>query len=187
MLERLRQKELEQIVVDMLEDYGLTTYPMSIQSVAHKLGIKLAPYSSLDERTRELALNASSDAFTVTDVEYSSVVMAFNDMKGSNFYRSRFSGAHEIGHIVLDHREDDPTSEAEADYFAGYLLTPHPLILTMPEGESVSERFGVSSWCADFARDQAQRRCKEKPCWEPHEKWLLDNAEWKGGGLIGRA
>ena len=186
MVPRARQIEIEVGIVEMLRDYGLATYPMSIGKVAGALGIALVPYSSLGERARDLALTASEDAFVMRNADFSVAKIAFNDMAGSNFNRSRFSGGHEVGHIYLEHAEDTPNREAEADYYAGYLLAPHPLMLAAPRQSPVAEKFGISQKCADFARDQAEARRREGGPWKPHERWLIEHATWKGGGLIGR-
>lgn len=186
MVSRARQVEIEVEIVEMLKDYGLASYPMSIGKVAEALGIALVPYSSLRKEKRELALAASGDAFGIHNADFTVAKIAFNDMEGSYFNRSRFSGGHEVGHIHLEHTEDTPNREAEADYYAGYLLAPHPLVLTMPREASVADKFGISQMCADFAYDQAQNRRREGDPWKPHEKWLIENATWKGGGLIGR-
>lgn len=179
-----RQIEIEIAAVELLQDFGLTNFPVSITQVAEALGIKLIPYSSLSEDERGLALAASGDAFHVRTDDFTSVRIAFDDTAGSHFLRSRFSGAHEVGHVLLAHREDTPDREREADYFAGYLLIPHPLVLNSPEGHSLSEVFGVSERCASLALDQAEARKAEGVPWLPHEQWLLDNIVWKGGGLL---
>lgn len=186
MVSRARQIEIEVEIVEMLKDYGLASYPMSIGKVAEALGIALVPYSSLGEKERELALAASGDAFGIHNADFTVAKIAINDMEGSYFNRSRFSGGHEVGHIYLGHTEGTPNREAEADYYAGYLLAPHPLILTMSDEASIADKFGISQMCADFAYDQAQNRRREGGPWKPHERWLIEHAMWKGGGLVGR-
>lgn len=186
MVSRARQIEIEVEIVEMLKDYGLASYPMSIGKVAEALGIALVPYSSLGEKERELALAASGDAFGIHNADFTVAKIAINDMEGSYFNRSRFSGGHEVGHIYLGHTEGTPNREAEADYYAGYLLAPHPLILTMSDEASIADKFGISQMCAVFAYDQAQNRRREGGPWKPHERWLIEHAMWKGGGLVGR-
>lgn len=134
MVSRARQIEIEVEIVEMLKDYGRAMYPMSIGKVAEALGIDIVPYSSLDERERRLALAASGDAFGIHNADFTIAKIVVNDMTGSYYNRSRFPGAHEVGHIHLEHTEDTPNRETEADYYAGYLLAPHPLILTIPKG-----------------------------------------------------
>ncbi len=135
---------------------------------------------------RLFALAASGDAFDIYNADFTVAKIAINDMEGSYFNRSRFSGGHEVGHIHLEHTEDTPNREAEADYYAGYLLAPHPPVLTMPKEASIADKFGISQWCADFAYDQAEARRREGGPWRPHEKRLIEHATWKGGGLVGR-
>lgn len=74
------------------------------------------------------------DAFGIHNADFTIAKIVVNDMTGSYYNRSRFPGAHEVGHIHLEHTEDTPNRETEADYYAGYLLAPHPLILTIPKG-----------------------------------------------------
>lgn len=185
-LTRERQVEIEVVVQELIEDYGLVQYPQSIQRVARALGVELRAYSTLGASHRELARTASDDAFNLTTPDMATATIAFEDGAGSMYGRLRFSGGHELGHIALEHEEDHPDREAEADYFSGYLLAPHPLVLGTPQGISIADRFGISGSCANFAADQAHDRLLEGGPWLPHEKWLLENAIWKGGGLIGR-
>lgn len=188
-MSRERKTEIEEILVEVLEDYGIVEYPMSIGKVAAALGVELIPHSSLPFDKLILALRASEDAFSLSTPDYSDVQIVFDD-RGSYLNRARFSGGHEIGHIILQHPEDGGIYEDEANYFGGYLLAPHPLILSMgcdTKAAKVAERFGISVPCASFAIDQARARQREGGPWRPHEQWLLDHAIWKGGGLLARA
>lgn len=101
MLERQHQKEIERAVIEMLQDYDLAKYPISVGAAAEALGVKVVPYSSLDPHMRNAAFAVSSDAFTIADAEYNSATLAVNDVSGSNYNRSRFSGAHELAHIFF--------------------------------------------------------------------------------------
>lgn len=190
MIVRTRQIEIEVAAVELLEEYGLNAYPISLAVVMDTLQVDLIPFSILDDDEKKLAILASQDkAFSVTSRNYMRAQVVFDDSRGSYFNRSRFSGGHETGHIWLEHEEDTPNREAEADYFSGYLLAPHPLIIAMgnPTASEVSERFGISADCAAFAIHQANARRREGGPLRPHEKWLMENAKWKGGGLSGRA
>lgn len=184
-LSRERQIEIEIAVIETLQDVGVSQFPVSISLLAHALGIKLVPYSSLHDDERTLAFQVSGDAFHVRNCNYTDTRIIFDDTNKAHYYRSRFSGGHEIGHIVLEHDETTPDREREADYFSGYLLAPHPLILRLHEGFSISDVFGVSNECAFVATKQAALRRSEGVSWRPHEKWLIENATWKGGGLLG--
>lgn len=185
-LTREKQVEIEVAVKELIEDYDLVRYPQSVKRAAEALGVELKAYSALDEGHRALARAASDDAFSITSSDMMTAVIAFEDGTGSMFERARFSGGHELGHIVLGHTGDGPEEEPEADYFSGYFLAPHPLVLKTPSGASVAERFGISASCAGFAVDQARDRRLEGGPLLPHERWLLEHAVWKGGGLVGR-
>lgn len=189
MVTRERQIEIEKAVVELLEVYNLGVYPVSLGTVMDTLMIDRIPYSSLSDDEKGLAILASQDkAFNVTSCDYMRAQVVFDDTRGSYFYRSRFSGGHETGHIWLEHEEDTPDRESEANYFSGYLLAPHPLIITMENSSvaEVSERFGISGDCAAFAIDQANVRKHEGDPWRLHEEWLLKNVRWKGGNLSGK-
>lgn len=54
------------------------------------------------------------------------IVLHNEDARGPR--RKRFTLAHEIGHIYLDHLEDGEQQEAEADAFAAQLLMPRILM-----------------------------------------------------------
>ena len=190
MVLRARQLEIEKAVVELIEDYGFLNYPTSIGTILETLGASLIPYSVLYEHEKRLADLASSDrAFSVISHDYVRTQVVCDDTRGAHFYRARFSGGHELGHIWLEHGEDTPNQEAEANYFSGYLLAPHPLIVQMenPSVSEVRECFGVSRDCASRAITQANARKREDQPWRPHEEWLLKNVQWKGGGLFGRA
>ena len=183
MYARERQIEIERIFVEFIEDFGIREYPICIQTVANAAGIELVPYSALDEETLSLAHSLSRDAFNLSSFDYSMCKIAYND---NPLYRkrSRFSCAHEIGHILLEHGPNDYGREREADYLGGYMLIPHPLLLKFNSRYGVAEKFDTSDDCASYAVDQALVRKAEGAPWRKHERWLLDNIIWRGGGCL---
>lgn len=183
MYARERQIEIERVFVEFIEDFGITEYPISIRKVAAAAGIGLVPYSELDAETLGLARSLSRDAFNLSTFDYSLCKIAYND---SPIYRrrSRFSCAHEIGHILLEHGPNDYAREREADYLAGYMLIPHPLLLEYNSRRGVASIFDTSNDCASFAIDQALARRAEGAPWRRHERWLIDNVVWRGGGCL---
>lgn len=80
-------------------------------------------------------------------IEYGVINFAYNDFDGKNVYingyrfivynlkhpvtRQRWTMAHELGHILLDHREQSRVNEAEANYFAKELLMPMAVLTNM--------------------------------------------------------
>jgi hypothetical protein len=78
----------------------------------------------------------SAEAFTYRIEPVSGPVihlLLYNDEPGQNLARFRFTLAHELGHIVLKHRESGYAEEAEADAFAQHLLCPEPLANALRE------------------------------------------------------
>ena len=183
MYARERQIEIEQVFVEFIEDFDITEYPISIQKVAEAADIGLVPYSKLDAKTLALARSLSRDAFNLSTFDYGMCKIAYND---NPIYRrrSRFSCAHEIGHILLEHGPNDYAREREADYLAGYMLIPHPLLLEYNSRRGVAHRFDTSDDCASFAIDQAFSRRAEGAPWRQHERWLIDNITWRRGDCL---
>ena len=78
-------------------------------------------------------------------------VILYNARAASRRRRS-FTLAHEIGHIYLEHQDDSPASERQANAFAAELLMPRVLafkyISTLPpkvdRPSALAEAFGVS-------------------------------------------
>jgi Zn-dependent peptidase ImmA (M78 family) len=76
--------------------------------------------------TREqLARGLSRDGFTVLREDLPPLVL-YNEK--SPMRRRVFTLAHEVGHICLDHRDDNPQNEAAANLFAANLLAPRILL-----------------------------------------------------------
>lgn len=68
--------------------------------------------------------------------------------------RMRFTLSHELGHILLNHRDEADWEEKEADYFASQLLAPQSLFLPLNisgydmSAEGISSLFGISKAAA---------------------------------------
>ncbi len=72
--------------------------------------------------------------------------------------RMRFTLAHELGHIVLGHHQEQPWEEKEADYFASQLLAPRPVFnalalygLNTADPEFIAKTFHLSKAAAEIA------------------------------------
>lgn len=65
-----------------------------------------------------------ADAFTLRQGQR--YVVCYRE--GGNPARQNFTLAHELGHILLRHTEDNAAEEAEANCFAGHLLCPAPVL-----------------------------------------------------------
>ena len=124
--------------------------------------IPLIKYSSFEKEIFISNKSKSEDSFLAIVKNRPHIL--FNDSQ--NRRRYRFSIAHEIGHIWLEHKEDTKENEAEANFFAAYLLVPVPLIIKYEISESarISSLFDVSSRVGDYSLSRATKRLKiDKP------------------------
>lgn len=81
----------------------------------------------LDMSPEEFARRCyGADAFTVRGGDTPCYVVCYRN--GGNPARLNFTLAHELGHILLGHRENAAAEEAEADCFAQQLLCPAPVL-----------------------------------------------------------
>ena len=175
-------------VVDLLDEYGVTRYPLDVFALVRQMRIRLIPYSQLDGERRSAAFEYSDNAFRIVASDYSEAFIFYND--AMPLERARYSVAHELAHIVLEHgsRDGDDETESEADFFAAYLLMPVPLVyaLCSPDPEEVSVFFGTSRQSASFAveRTKARLRCGMPP--KEYELRLMSNilAAMRGGDAL---
>lgn len=112
-------------VVALFERYDIKGIPINGFEIAYKMGIKLVPYSSLDEQRYKAAMLVSPDGFYLEDLDGNDIIY-YNDTV--SFDRMNMTILHEIGHCVLDHRGESEEEETEAGFFAKYAAAPPPLI-----------------------------------------------------------
>lgn len=72
--------------------------------------------------------------------------------------RRRFTLAHELGHIILKHSQEEWWEEKEADYYASQLLAPRPVFdlfsrydLNPSDPDLISKTFGLSKSASEMA------------------------------------
>lgn len=151
---RLLDKRYEQIkaqVVQLFQETDLKTIPVDAWALAEKLTIKLIPYSALTEEQREAALQLCDGAMKFKKQDVSGAffqVIIYDD--SVPFGRQRFSILHEIGHIVLGHRQDSELADAEADFFAKFAIAPPMLVHVIKPADylDIAQAFGLSYECA---------------------------------------
>lgn len=187
-----RYEEIRTIVVDLIEDWGISEYPFSVWSLLVKMGISTIPFSSLPEGARQELLDYQLDAITLYSQDFNPrrTTIFYNDI-GCSRERIRFTVAHELGHLVLMHPDTgDEIYEQEANFFANYLLVPAPLIseTSVNDAESVSVDFEVSLSCAVSACDRAANRRFYGPSeLFEYEQRIVDLCTLeKGGGQLAR-
>jgi len=144
-----RCEEIKENIVDLFEKYDIHCIPINGFEIAHKMGIKVIPYSAKKEKTRELCFKESEDGFSI--LKNNKWYIFYNDDKG--FGRINNTMLHEIGHIYLGHTEDSELAEKEVKFFAKYALAPPVLIqkLKLSTIEEICENFDVSYEAAYYA------------------------------------
>jgi Zn-dependent peptidase ImmA (M78 family) len=117
--------------------------PAPLDAVAAELGIDIVPADRLVERARlEELQRLQPDAFSAATFRRprDGRVIVYNPLHTEG--RSRSNQAHELAHIILDHKVRtlervggltfltcDVEQEEEADWLGGCLLLPRPLLL----------------------------------------------------------
>lgn len=156
---RLLDDDYERIksaVADLYRRYSVTTIPVDVFSLARKMGIVIRPYSSCPDLFR-LALKGAvpEDGFKATVLRGSryTTVIFYNDTMSRQ--RIRFTILHEIGHIVLGHKQSSELAEAEASFFAKYAIAPPVLVNYIRPSDyvDIANAFDISLECAYYSMD----------------------------------
>lgn len=155
-LDRQRYDEIASLVARLLNELKINCIPIDPFEIGARLGFELVSYSSTSPQVHELAMMESKDGFSFLS-DHSWIIL-YNDKKPNT--RIRFTIAHEIGHILLDHSQASELAEAEANYFARYLIAPPVLIqLVAHLGISlVADLFCICLETATYALRQATNR-----------------------------
>lgn len=144
----------------MIISCGLNGFPVNCFEILAHYGYKVYPYSKIKKQNPELykmCVGYSEDAFHMG----SRRLIAYNDRKPRR--RIRFSLMHELGHHILDHRNDTVENEREADYFAGNLLAPRIVLYyaRLKKIQEISDLFEISSSAAYYAAQDFSLWCQE--------------------------
>lgn len=140
--------KIKSAVLRALNNVGHLDMPVNIKNIVKSFSnCRLIPYS---QHMRQHSLSyeemldfaGSEDAFTDYYKKYDKYIIYYNDVAMSIVwsYRYRWNIAHELGHVLLNHHKMNDRSrlfrntlsqnayrvlEAEADYFASYILVPY--------------------------------------------------------------
>lgn len=92
---------------------------------------------------------SSEHGFTITDGNKS--IICYNELKDEKTIK--FTIPHELGHIVLKHKEDDTVANKEADCFARNILCPIPIVdkYGLSTKTEYTHFFGISEIMAEPA------------------------------------
>jgi len=153
-----RYEEIKEKISELLMDYGINTIPIDVFDLAKRMKISVAKYSDFPDNEQIVLLNGSIDGISYYDDNLKEFRIIYNDSRIHT--RIRFTIAHEIGHIVLGHKETKEENESEADFFARSLLVPIPIVLYkgIDIEEIIMEEFDVSYYVACIVSNNIKSR-----------------------------
>lgn len=146
-----RYEQIKRIVVQMFEEHGVRSVPISGFEIANRMGINVFPYSAFTPSKRALALTFSEDGFS--GYENGEYRIAYNDDPSKPYGRVNFTLLHELGHVVLGHTEGSELADKEADFFAKFAQCPPVLIhkLGLNDVGGIMRCFDISYGAACYA------------------------------------
>ena len=164
---------IEATVVAMYEKLGIDSVPIDPFNIANRLGFVLRPYSQLPIEKQLQLRKLECEAINFYDPESGAFIICYDD--SFIYTRVRFTIMHEIGHILLEHKQESQLARKMADYFAAYALAPSPLIhrFGCDDFVDVHNRFDVSVSCASACFQRYRNWLDYGGGWKPYEKTLL--------------
>lgn len=142
-------------ILSIYQECEIQSFPIDCKLILHHYGFTLYTYKELQNANLALytaAKNYSNDAFRFRMSIY------YNNCMPKN--RIRFSLMHELGHYILEHKENSDENEQEADYFASYVLAPRIAIRKSgcTTADDIHDQFGVSYAVANRILSDFQHR-----------------------------
>ena len=149
-----RYEEIKAVAADVIEKYAVSAVPVDVFALAKKLRIRLVSFSDFTEdETASLCqwgITEETDGFYLLAGKNGEFVpyIYYNDKKDPR--RIRFTILHEIGHHLLSHVQQSDLAEAEANFFARYLIAPPVLVHRIEPQDylDITCALGVSGACA---------------------------------------
>ncbi len=158
-----RCEEIKRIVAKLIEKFNVKRIPVDVFVLAKQLGITLIKYSQLTEiekaKLEKLGIPRDSDGFYALARKENKIIpyIYYNDSKNTG--RIRFTILHEIGHYVLVHKQQSDLAEAEANFFAKYLIAPPVLVDKIKPSDymDIAYVFKITKECAWYAFDYYEK------------------------------
>lgn len=163
-----RLEEIKQIILNIYTTLKISDFPIDLNYILDSYGIHVYTYSFSG---RELCLKYSEDSFSFGSKIFYDETMYYK--------RIRFSIAHELGHIMLNHtrlEENKSFEEEEADRFAASLIVPLVAVsrfnyITL---ESLMDHFNISRRAANIAYGEYKHNYRGYNSFSECDKKLYD-------------
>jgi hypothetical protein len=157
-----RYEQLKALAADFIEDYALC-YPLDPFEIAAVLGLHVAVHAG--GLPPAASFCSTDDGYTVALLSAHGPKYQIHLNGVKPLLRQRFTLMHEISHVWLGHLHkdglvEDHQQEAEANFFASYLLAPDQLVLSwVPEltVAGIAEKFQVSREAAGLIHGRVLR------------------------------
>lgn len=143
--------KIETAVTDLFIKLKISSYPIDPFDIIQKLGFVLRKYSELPLYEQVKLRSRDLDATSCFDPGLQTFVISYDDTKYPR--RIRFTLMHEVGHIVLGHKEESELAKRMANYFAAYALAPSPIIYAYEcrNASDLADVFVVADECAFYS------------------------------------
>ena len=157
-------KEIRDKIIEIYQDYGITTFPVDEIDLCKKMGIILVPYSLLEGEELILAYKRSKEGFYAPRTTETPPMIYYNDNleEVMSYGRIRYTIFHEIKHYVFNEKVETDENEDGAQYFAKYFMCPIPYLVynksKYDDIDSIRNGFGVSTIVAEFLLDSVNKR-----------------------------
>lgn len=160
------QSLIEERVAELYEEFRIGELGFDLFHRAKKMGVEVTPYSAyIEMKNADLLWKYDQDAFSFYNPKRKCFQILFND-EPSRKTRMKFTIAHELGHIVLNHLLEEETGknnrqkETEANNFAREFYMPQVIlfrqnILSVPKLVKV---FRISEDYAKVIIDRMKKR-----------------------------
>lgn len=136
--------------VKLYVDLNITETPIEPLDIAKRKGFIVKPYSKLSDDKSSYVKNRDINGMSYYYAKIGKYVILYDDSCVSAF--QRFTVMHEIGHILLGHKQESELANQMANYFAAYSLAPSPLIglFNCADASDIMREFDVSKPCAEI-------------------------------------
>lgn len=185
-LDKDRYNEIREIVSEIIEDYGISSYPLDCSSLLNRIGVRKIRFCVLPFDTQAFLKQQKIDGFTRRTEKYDRFETAIFYNEKMSYERIRFTLAHELGHLFLEHPDTGKKIyEDEANVFASYLLAPSPLVLrdSKCSVKQIMSDFHISYSCAQVVMDRTINRKLWGGKWADFEKRILNICHLEKGGF----
>ena len=156
---------LDQMVIDIFVDYGITEFPIDVNDVCRRLGVSLVPCSEYTGEDFAVLRKKSIHGFFAKETLRNPPTIFYND----NLSDVQSQGAirqtvlHEAKHYVDEDYDEDADDDDLAEHFGRYFSAPTPFLIVkgITHPNEIISWFGVTSTIANNIALNIQNRMKK--------------------------